>query len=98
MIYGSIILGLPSLFHEIEKKSLSLWFGFVRLKEQQWKNPVLLHFMQIDQIQGINKKTAAASHYNHLIPVQYDLWVWFALCTSMICYRLGSNHILPQRS
>lgn len=45
VIYVSV-LSFPNLVH-IEKKSLSLWFGFVSLKEQPWKNCVLLDFLLI---------------------------------------------------
>lgn len=78
------IVGLPSLFHIMEKKnpSHSLWFGFVRLKEQLWKNPVLLYFMQIlrNRTNSEFRITYCCSETLHLSDSSL---VWF---TGLVCF------------
>lgn len=53
-------------FSSYRKKSLSLWFGVVSLKEQQWKNRVSLDFLLI-----LRTRTGPSLYNNMLLQSDY---------------------------
>lgn len=98
--YALIILSLPSFFHIMEQKLPSLWFWFVRLKEQQWKKfcVTVCHANSEKQIEfRVWNNTLLQSCYTYLHPALGYSWVWFALCPFMISEWFGSDHIFPRR-